>query len=69
VALEIALILAIGYTPWGHLVFATMPIPGQVWLFMLPFAAGLFILEELRKWLARRLRGAGSTPKGANPAQ
>jgi magnesium-transporting ATPase (P-type) len=64
VALEIALILAIDYTPSGHLVFATMPIAAQVWLFMVPFAAGLFILEELRKGLARRLRGAvPSTPK------
>jgi magnesium-transporting ATPase (P-type) len=54
VILEIALILPIGYTPWGNFIFATAPIAGQVWLFMVPFAVGLFILEELRKWLVRR---------------
>jgi magnesium-transporting ATPase (P-type) len=53
VILEIALILPIAYTPWGNLVFGTAPIPGQVWLFMLPFAVGLVVLEELRKWWVR----------------
>jgi len=54
VILEIALILSIAYTPWGQLIFGTASIAGQVWLHMVPFAFGLFILEELRKWLARR---------------
>jgi len=54
VILEIALILPIAYTPWGNLIFGTAPIAGQVWLFLIPFAVGLFILEELRKWLVRR---------------
>jgi hypothetical protein len=58
VMLEIALILLIGYTPWENLIFGTMPIAGQVWLFMVPFAVGLFILEELRKWLVRRTGGS-----------
>jgi sodium/potassium-transporting ATPase subunit alpha len=51
--LEIGLILPINYTPWGNLIFGTAPIGGQVWLFMIPFAAGLLILEELRKRLVR----------------
>lgn len=56
--LEIALILPINYTPWGNLIFGTAPIAGQVWLFLIPFAVGLFILEELRKWLIRKRRGS-----------
>ncbi len=54
VILEITLILLIDYTPWGHLIFGTASIARQVWLFMVPFAVGLFVLEELRKWLVRR---------------
>jgi calcium-translocating P-type ATPase len=51
---EIALILAIAYTPWGNAVFGTAPIGAQVWLFILPFAAVMLALEEGRKALARR---------------
>ncbi|OHX36073.1 ATPase [Methylomonas sp. LWB] len=54
VAVEIALILAIVYTPWGNLLFGTAPLGHEVWLFTLPFALGLLICEELRKWLVRR---------------
>ena len=53
VALEIALVLMINYTPWGNLLLGTSPLAGPVWLFILPFAAAMFVLEELRKWLAR----------------
>ena len=56
VGLEVALILMICYTAWGNVIFGTAPIGGRVWLFMLPFAVGLLVLEELRKWLARRHR-------------
>ena len=54
VAMEIALILVIVYTPWGHLVFGTTPISPSVWLFMLPCAVGMLLLEETRKWVAVR---------------
>jgi magnesium-transporting ATPase (P-type) len=54
VVLEIALILLIDYTPWGNLILGTAPIPGEVWLFVIPFAAGMLTLEELRKWIVRR---------------
>jgi len=56
VLLEVALILAIDYTPWGNVIFGTAPIPGSVWLFVMPFAIGLVALEELRKWYCRRGR-------------
>jgi len=35
-----------------------MPIDGKTWLFIVPFALLLLILEELRKWLARTLAAA-----------
>jgi magnesium-transporting ATPase (P-type) len=54
IAIEIALVLAIAYTPWGNLVFGTAPIAAQVWLFIVPFAVAMLVLEEGRKALARR---------------
>ncbi len=54
VALEIVLLLAIDYTPWGNVLLGTAAVPAELWLFMVPFAAGMLILEELRKWLVRR---------------
>ena len=53
VILEIAVLLLINYSPWANFIFGTAPIAGPVWLFIIPFAAGILILEELRKWLAR----------------
>ena len=50
VTLEIILILVIIYTPWGQIIFGTAPIPLSIWLFMLPFAAAMLLLEEVRKW-------------------
>ena len=58
VAAEIGLILLIDYTPWGHRLFGTTPIPLSVWLFVFPFAVSMLILEELRKWLVRSRRAA-----------
>ena len=54
VAAEIALILAIDYTPLGNRLFQTAPIGLDVWLFMLPFAGAMVVLEEIRKWAVRR---------------
>ena len=51
---ELLLILAIDYTRWGNQLFGTAPIGLQVWLFVIPFAVGMLILEELRKYFARR---------------
>ncbi len=53
-AVEIALIGLIDYTPGGNALFGTAPIEPAVWLYLLPFAAALFLLEEARKlWLRR----------------
>jgi calcium-translocating P-type ATPase len=53
VGLEIALILLINYAPWANLLIGTSPVIGSVWLFVIPFAAAMLVLEEFRKWLAR----------------
>jgi magnesium-transporting ATPase (P-type) len=49
IAFELALLAAIVYTPWGQALFGTAPLPLEVWLFVLPFAAAMLTLEELRK--------------------
>jgi len=47
-------ILVIAYTPWGNAVVNTAPIAAEVWLFLMPFAAAMLLLEELRKWFVRK---------------
>jgi calcium-translocating P-type ATPase len=51
---EVGLMLAIVYTPLGHRLFATAPLPAAVWLFVLPWAALMLLAEELRKLVVRR---------------
>jgi sodium/potassium-transporting ATPase subunit alpha len=51
---EIAILLLISDTPWGNSLLGTAPVGENVWAVVIPFALGMFILEELRKWLARR---------------
>jgi hypothetical protein len=65
---EITLILLITYTPWGNLIFGTAPIPLSVWLFAVPFAVGLLLFEELRKWAMRALTARHATPGLASAA-
>jgi hypothetical protein len=55
------LVLLVNYTPWGNAALGTAPLPPEAWLFILPFAVGMVVLEELRKWVARRrIRAATS---------
>ena len=61
VALELALLLAINYTPWGNALLGAAPVAGAVWLFLMPFAASMLVLEELRKRIAR---GAATLSRG-----
>ena len=65
VAIEIVLIALIDCTPCGNSIFGTTPIPLAAWLFTVPFAPGMIVLEEFRKWLFRarvdrRQRGSPS---------
>ena len=53
IAVEIALMLVIAYTPIGNAVFGAAPIDGQAWLYMIPFAAAMLAAEEARKWVVR----------------
>jgi len=56
IAFELALLAAIVYLPWGQALFGTAPLPQEVWLYVLPFAAAMFALEEGRKLLRRAHR-------------
>jgi magnesium-transporting ATPase (P-type) len=61
VALEVGLMLFMAYTPWGNRLFGTAPLPLEVWLFLLPWAAAMIVLEEGRKgWVRHRL---GRSPR------
>ncbi|HEY5993028.1 MAG TPA: cation-transporting P-type ATPase [Gallionellaceae bacterium] len=53
VAAEIVLILLIDYTRWGNAIFGTSPIALGVWLYVIPFALAMLVLEEARKRLFR----------------
>jgi calcium-translocating P-type ATPase len=53
VAVEIAIIMVIVYTPWGNAVLNTAPLDPHVWLFILPFAIAMVAMEEMRKWICR----------------
>jgi len=54
IAAEVAVILAIVYTPAGNWLFGAVPLEGGVWLLMLPCALLMLGAEELRKAVARR---------------
>jgi calcium-translocating P-type ATPase len=76
IAVELTIILLIDYTPWGNAIFGTAPIPLAVWLFVVPFALGMLVLEEGRKWVVRardsnadqQLRACENSPCGLTPA-
>lgn len=54
VILEIILLVVINYTPWGTYIFGTAPLQVEVWLFILPLAFAMLLLEELRKSVIRK---------------
>ncbi|HQQ75665.1 MAG TPA: HAD-IC family P-type ATPase, partial [Pseudomonadales bacterium] len=55
VLLEISVLLFACYTPLGNKLIGTSPLALEVWLFVVPFALLMLVLEELRKWWARKL--------------
>jgi magnesium-transporting ATPase (P-type) len=70
IAAEVAVILAIVYTPAGNWLFGTAPLESGVWLLMLPCALLMLGAEELRKAVARR-RSVGpglSSARGSDRA-
>lgn len=54
IGFELLLIILIDYTPWGNVMFGSAPIDAEVWLFIIPFAFGMLLLEELRKATVRK---------------
>ncbi|HJV25647.1 MAG TPA: cation-transporting P-type ATPase [Aromatoleum sp.] len=54
IVLAAVLILMIVYLPAANAFFGTAAVGPGAWLFVLPFAAALVLLEELRKWIVRR---------------
>jgi magnesium-transporting ATPase (P-type) len=65
VASEIAIVLMINYTAGGNALLGTAPLAGQVWGFIISFAAAMLILEEARKWLVRRMLPSAASPTRA----
>ena len=57
---EVAIILLIVYTPLGNALFATAPLPSELWLLPVPFAFGILVLEEARKLIVRRRNEAAA---------
>jgi hypothetical protein len=56
VAVEFGLIAFIAYTPWGNRLFGSAPLDWRSWLFLVPFAIAMLVLEEARKALLRHWR-------------
>jgi sodium/potassium-transporting ATPase subunit alpha len=56
IAFELALILAIVYTPAGHAAFGTAPLGPGTWLLAIALALAIGLLEELRKLAVRARR-------------
>jgi magnesium-transporting ATPase (P-type) len=56
IAAEVALLLLIVYTPAGNWLFGTAPLGVETWLFVVPFAGSMWLLEEARKAFLRRRR-------------
>jgi magnesium-transporting ATPase (P-type) len=54
VGLELASLLLINYVPLANVLIGTAAVPPMLWLFLVPFAAAMLALEELRKWIVRQ---------------
>ena len=60
IGVELGLLVFVLYTPWGNQLFATHPLPAAVWLLAAGAALLMVLLEELRKWLVRRMEASNS---------
>jgi len=61
---EVGLQLIIVYSPFGQQIFRTAALPLTAWLVAMPFALALFVADEGRKALARRL----TSNEASNPS-
>jgi magnesium-transporting ATPase (P-type) len=60
VVVQVLLMLILVYAPLANTIIGTAPVPDKLWLFLLPFAGAMLVLEELRKWIVRRALGRAS---------
>ena len=65
---EIAILALINYSPWANAVLGTAPLAAAVWLFIAPFAAGMFVLEEVRKRVRAAVVTRTRTPVSSRSA-
>ena len=65
ITLEVALMILIDFTPLGNQLLGTAPLPARAWLVILPCALAMFLVEESRKWIVRRMTGAEQSIYGA----
>jgi magnesium-transporting ATPase (P-type) len=63
IAVGIGLAAAITYVPVLNVFFGTAPVGREAWMMMLPFAAALIALEELRKAIVRRRARRSGAPR------
>ena len=54
IGLELVSLALINYAPLANMLIGTAAVPPALWLFLVPFAAGMLALEELRKWIVRQ---------------
>ncbi len=67
VGLELASLVLVNYVPLANMLIGTAAVPPALWLFLIPFAAAMVVLEELRKWIVRRaLRRKARTARSEN---
>jgi calcium-translocating P-type ATPase len=68
IAGELAVILAIDYTPLGNRLFGTAPLPAEVWLLAALLGLGVLGVAELGKLARRRLAPRGARGSADTPA-
>lgn len=56
IACEILLACFVIYTPIGNAIFGTTPISLNLILLLIPFSIGLLLIEEVRKFIVRRMK-------------
>lgn len=67
VAVEVTLLLLLTYSPLGHMVFGTAPLPAWIFGTLILGAIGLLLAEETRKIAAARLRAFTAMPQPGRP--
>jgi magnesium-transporting ATPase (P-type) len=55
IAFELVLLGLIDYTALGNTLLGTAPLGMDVWLFIVPFGIGMWLLEEARKAVVRKI--------------